>query len=131
MPIYLVYFISSILEITPRMPNRITSTLGFTLVTVFALLMGALAVAQPPGAEVTIKDFKFIPPEVRIKVGETVKWTNTEKRQYHSVWFQQAGDPEPPYIFPDEFTQRTFEKAGSFPYRCGPHPEMTGIVHVE
>ncbi|HBE92173.1 MAG TPA: plastocyanin, partial [Gammaproteobacteria bacterium] len=29
-----------------------------------------------------------------------------------------------------EFYERDFDKIGSFPYRCGPHPEMTGVVHV-
>ncbi|MES9904475.1 MAG: plastocyanin/azurin family copper-binding protein [Sedimenticola sp.] len=34
-------------------------------------------------------------------------------------------------MFPDETYLRTFNKPGNFPYRCGPHPEMTGIVTVE
>ena len=80
---------------------------------------------------VTIKDFKFIPQEITIKRGQVLRWENREKRQYHSVWFEAAGEEEPEdYIFPDESFEREFKQAGSFPYRCGPHPEMTGIVHV-
>lgn len=80
--------------------------------------------------EVGIKDFLFLPQEVTIKPGDSVRWINQEKRQFHSVWFQQLGEPEPDYLFPDDIYERKFEQAGDFPYRCGPHPEMTGVVHV-
>ena len=79
---------------------------------------------------VTIKDFKFIPQEITIKRGQTLHWENREKRQYHSVWFEAQGEPEPDYFFPDESFEREFKQTGSFPYRCGPHPKMTGTVHV-
>jgi plastocyanin len=82
-------------------------------------------------SEVEILKFKFIPQEITIKAGTTIRWTNKEKRQYHSVWFEQAGDPEPPYFFPDETFERSFDKPGVYPYRCGPHPKMTGTVIVE
>lgn len=80
---------------------------------------------------VIIKKFKFIPQEITIKRGETVKWENQEKRQYHSVWFEAQGEEEPDdYLFAGDSYERKFKQAGSFPYRCGPHPEMTGTVHV-
>jgi len=79
---------------------------------------------------VTIKDFSFNPQEITITRGETVRWENHEKRQYHSVWFEASGEEQPDYFFPDEFYERDFSEAGSFPYRCGPHPRMTGVVHV-
>ncbi|MCW8935668.1 MAG: cupredoxin domain-containing protein [Gammaproteobacteria bacterium] len=80
---------------------------------------------------VDIIKYKFEPQEITVTPGTTVRWTNKEKRQYHSVWFKQLNEVEPDYIFPDESYQRKFDKAGTFPYRCGPHPEMTGIVHVK
>ena len=80
---------------------------------------------------VIIKDFKFIPQKITIKQGQTLRWENREKRQYHSVWFEALGEEEPEdYLFPEDAYQREFQQTGSFPYRCGPHPEMTGIVHV-
>ncbi len=79
---------------------------------------------------VTIKNFAFNPQEITIKRGETIRWENIEKRQYHSVWFEALGEEEPDYIFPDESYEREFKETGSFPYRCGPHPRMTGKVHV-
>lgn len=79
---------------------------------------------------VIIKDFKFSPQEVTVKPGETIRWENHEKRQYHSVWFEASGEEEPDYFFPEEFYEHTFDNSGTFPYRCGPHPRMTGVVHV-
>lgn len=80
--------------------------------------------------DIEIKKFKFSPAEITIKVGDTIRWTNKEKRQYHSVWFEQLGEPEPDYFFPDEFFERTFNDVGDFPYLCGPHPRMKGTVKV-
>ena len=88
------------------------------------------ALAGDDTPQVIIKDFKFIPQEITIKRGQTINWLNQEKRQYHSVWFEALGEEEPDYIFPDENYQREFKKSGTFPYRCGPHPEMLGTVHV-
>jgi plastocyanin len=80
---------------------------------------------------IVIKDYKFIPPEITIRQGQTLRWENREKRQYHSVWFEALGEPEPEdYLFPDDTYERSFDKSGTFPYRCGPHPEMTGTVTV-
>ncbi|MCW8923868.1 MAG: cupredoxin domain-containing protein [Gammaproteobacteria bacterium] len=89
------------------------------------------AVAADESPLVIIKKFKFIPQEITIKRGQTLRWENHEKRQYHSVWFKALGEEEPDdYLFPDDSYERKFEESGSFPYRCGPHEEMTGIVHV-
>ena len=83
---------------------------------------------------VVIKKFKFIPQEITIKRGQKLRWENREKRQYHSVWFEALGEEEPDdYMFPDDESfaySREFKEVGTFPYRCGPHPKMTGIVHV-
>lgn len=79
---------------------------------------------------VEIYKMKFIPSEITIAQGDTVIWRNIEKRQYHSVWFKQLQDEDPDYFFPDESYQQSFDKAGNFPYECGPHPRMKGSVIV-
>ncbi|MDH5485398.1 MAG: plastocyanin/azurin family copper-binding protein [Gammaproteobacteria bacterium] len=79
---------------------------------------------------VEIQKFQFIPQQITVKPGTTVRWVNNEKRQYHSVWFEALDKEEPEYFFPDESYERHFANEGSFPYRCGPHPKMTGVVHV-
>jgi len=98
------------------------------------LLMLAIASHVSAGSDepkIIIKDYKFVPQKITIKRGQTLTWENQEKRQYHSVWFKALGEEEPAdYLFPEDTYERVFEETGSFPYRCGPHPEMTGTVHV-
>jgi len=88
------------------------------------------AAAQKP-VEVMIRDYRFFPPVVRIKVGESVKWINGEKRTSHSVLFPAENGLESERLFPDETWQRTFKQPGTYRYRCGPHEEMKGTVIVE
>lgn len=80
--------------------------------------------------EVSIVKMKFEPQQIKVRPGTTVKWVNNEKRSNHSVLFAQEGLPESERFFPGESWQRTFEKPGVYPYICGPHPEMTGVVEV-
>lgn len=98
--------------------------------TILLILSSLSAFAGGGDALVIIKDFKFIPQEITIKKGQTLRWENQEKRQYHSVWFEALDEEEPDYIFPEESYDRQFNQTGKFPYRCGPHPEMLGTVIV-
>ncbi len=81
--------------------------------------------------EVGIANYKFDPAEVHIKVGDRVRWVNREKRTSHSVVFTEEGGRESDRMFPDESWERTFVSPGRYPYSCGPHPEMKGIVVVQ
>ena len=95
----------------------------------FSVLLAQVAVAETH--EIEIKRMKFRTPELTIKPGDTVVWKNIEYRQYHSIWFEPLGEPEPiDYIYPGESYSRTFEMVGEFPYRCGPHPKMVGVINV-
>lgn len=85
---------------------------------------------EPVESVVSIINYEFVPNEITVRKGQKILWVNNEKRQYHSVWFEEAGDEEPQYFFPDESYAREFSEVGSFNYRCGPHPQMTGVVHV-
>lgn len=80
--------------------------------------------------EIEIADYRFVPAEVRVKVGDTVRWINREKRTSHSVLFIASGQ-ESERLFPAESWEKLFDRSGSQVYRCGPHPEMQGVVHVE
>ena len=80
--------------------------------------------------EVAIQDYKFTPAEVTIRVGDSVQWTNRERRTSHSVLFPAENGLESERLFPDESWQRRFSKAGRYDYTCGPHPEMKGVVIV-
>ncbi|MBI5901244.1 MAG: cupredoxin domain-containing protein [Rhodocyclales bacterium] len=95
-----------------------------------ALVFSFDACAQQT-VEVTIRDYKFLPAEVRIHAGDTVKWTNQEKRTSHSVLFPAENGLESERLFPGESWQRSFTVTGTHAYRCGPHEEMKGVVHVD
>ncbi len=81
--------------------------------------------------EVSIRDSRFEPAEVRIKRGDSVLWRNLERRTTHSVLFPAEGGLESERLFPGESWQRKFEQAGRHDYICGPHPEMKGAIVVE
>lgn len=80
--------------------------------------------------EVGISDYKFRPAELKVSRGTTVKWVNNEKRTAHSVLFLGPDGFESERFFPGDSYSRTFDKPGSYPYRCGPHEEMKGRIEV-
>ena len=105
-----------------------TRTLLMAMPALFALTAWA-------GEEVTVvimRDMAFQPQEVTVRVGDTVRWENHERRQFHNVWFRELGEDPSPYMFPDEHLEKTFGKPGVFPYVCEPHEDrgMTGVVTV-
>jgi plastocyanin len=130
---------------------RKASRLGvvFVLLLVFALLAGCgegnetsttstggTATTAGPGTtgagnavQVIMKDRAFDPKEVTIKAGDTVTWVNEDPTdhdvvanngEFKSELFDQGGT----FSF-------TFATAGTYPYFCSIHPDMTGTVIVE
>ncbi|TAN60097.1 MAG: plastocyanin [Magnetospirillum sp.] len=93
-----------------------------------AFLAGPVAAAET--ARVGMDKMLFVPRTLTIKPGTTVEWVNDEKRSNHSVFFEAEGLAESDRLFPGESWKRTFDKPGTYPYRCGPHPEMTGVIEV-
>ncbi len=94
------------------------------------LMLGVGLVAHADDVVVSIDKMKFEPQHLKIKPGTTVKWVNNERRNNHSVLFEKEGYPESDRLFPGESWQRSFDKPGLYPYLCGPHREMTGVIEV-
>ncbi len=95
-----------------------------------SLMLGGGAAFADAGATVSIKEYKFHPDTLTVKVGTTVRWVNDEKRTSHSVLF--LGEKmESERFFPGESYSRKFDAPGSYQYGCGPHPEMRGEIKVE
>lgn len=92
-------------------------------------LLFSSAIAQTT-VEVSIEGYRFVPAEVRVGSGDSVRWTNREKRTSHSVLFPAEQGLESERLFPDESWSRRFDKPGRYDYHCGPHPEMKGSVVV-
>jgi plastocyanin len=80
--------------------------------------------------EVKVSGFQFLPPSVTVKAGQAVKWTNEDPFS-HSVLFSADVSPEQPLGASGGTASITFPNAGSFPYICGIHNNMTGTVVVE
>jgi plastocyanin len=105
---------------------------------VLALLAAGAAAPLHSGtaggqAVVEIRDYRFIPAELTVRVGTTVRWENRERRQYHSIYFPGIDGLREDYFFPDESRERTFDTPGSYPYVCEPHDAshaMRGVIHV-
>ena len=98
--------------------------------TALATLLVLAGTSAAWAAEVRIKDYKFVPEKVTVKAGESVKWVNDEKRASHSIWFKGEGLPESERLFQGDSHERKFDRPGTYPYTCGPHPEMKGVVEV-
>jgi plastocyanin len=89
---------------------------------------GATA-ASIEGPAVTIRDFAFDPPEIRVPTGATVQWVN-EDFVVHSVT-SDDGSFDSGLVQPGEGYSRRFDAPGRYPYHCTPHPFMKGVVVVE
>lgn len=77
---------------------------------------------------VVIDKYQFQPKTVTVRPGTVVEWLNAEKRTSHSVIVE--GQPESERLFPGESFRFRFDRPGRFPIRCGPHPDMMGMVEV-
>ena len=75
--------------------NRLLNIIGGAI-----LLAVSTQFAQAEVHIVEMKKYKFIPDEITIKVGDTIKWLNTERRQYHTIWFKEAGEKTKHRILP-------------------------------
>lgn len=79
---------------------------------------------------VAIADFKFGPQDIKVKVGDTVTWTNNDTVR-HNVAGVDNELPVGELMGKGETYTYTFTKAGVFNYICSPHPYMMGSVTVE
>lgn len=94
------------------------------------LALFSLAALAQTVVEVSIEAYRFTPPQISIRAGDSVLWRNQEKRTSHSVVFPAEGGLESERLFPGESWQRRFDQPGRYEYQCGPHPEMKGLILV-
>jgi amicyanin len=89
-------------------------------------------VAMQPAGEniaVPIKNFTFTPTELRIKVGQTVTWTNEDSAQHDVV--ANDGSFKSELLSKGQSFSFTFTKAGTYDYVCTLHAPMKAKVIVE
>ncbi len=101
----------------------------FTSLSLAVLNTGSQAHAAATHAQVTIQNFAFSPSSISVQKGSTVTWTNRDNTA-HTVTGNTSGGPASGHIQPGKSYSFTFNSAGTFPYHCAIHPEMTGKVTV-
>ena len=77
--------------------------------------------------EVSIANNAFQPSTLTIELGTTVTWTNNQSTA-HNVIF---ADFSSPLMEEGETYSLKFDKAGTYTYKCGIHPSMTGKIIVK
>lgn len=77
---------------------------------------------------VTIKNFAFDPPAIRVSAGTTVTWTNEDSAS-HTIKSDANLFSSGTLNKGESFTF-TFTDPGTYTYACGIHPSMKGKVVV-
>ncbi len=111
----------------------------------FPVLAAAFALANPPAQRaavaspprtlqataapaVHISNFTFGPALLKVRIGQTVTWTNDDDIPHTVVAVDHSFKSK--VLDTGEHFSFTFTKAGLFPYFCSLHPHMTGKVMV-
>ena len=86
------------------------------------------------GRTVTVgmKNTRYVPMDVKVKVGDTVKWTNDDPFP-HTV--TKSGGPGPKFdsgtVGEGDTYEQKFTRAGTIDYVCTIHPRQVGTVRVD
>jgi plastocyanin len=92
----------------------------------------ATAPAKAPasgGTAVSVQDNTFDPGTIKVKVGDTVEWTN-EGGIAHTVTATGGADFDSGSLAPGDTFSFTADKAGTISYVCTFHPGMQGTIEV-
>ncbi len=100
----------------------------FGLLVAAAALLPAGQLRAAEDIKVSIDNFTFTPPELKVKVGDTVTWTNHDDIPHTVV---SAGKFRSKTLDTDQSFTFTFTETGDYKYFCGLHPHMTGMIKVE
>ena len=101
---------------------------------------GQKVVAQPSKAAATgtadhalhtvrIKDFKYSPPVLTVKAGDTVEWKNADIFTHTVTAVDKSFDSGP--INPGSSWKFVARRTGSFNYVCTLHPNMRAKLVVQ
>lgn len=77
---------------------------------------------------------QFVPSELTVKKGDTVKWVNNKMAPHNAVFESDAVKSHKDLVFsPGESYETTFNETGEFSYYCEPHrgAGMVGKIIVE
>ena len=83
-----------------------------------------------PGTIIVISNFTYSPSSITISPGDTITWRNDDAVG-HTVTSDSGSELNSPLLSQGQTYQHIFSSAGSFPYHCTVHPNMTASVTVQ
>ncbi|KKG12621.1 cupredoxin family copper-binding protein [Methanosarcina sp. 2.H.A.1B.4] len=83
--------------------------------------------AEDDIVDVEIRGYKYVPQNLTVKVGQTVRWTNNDTVLHDVV----GSGIKSEYLQKGEAFTYTFEEEGTYEYICKIHPWMAGEVIAE
>ncbi|KKG16739.1 hypothetical protein EO98_14895 [Methanosarcina sp. 2.H.T.1A.6] len=83
--------------------------------------------AEDDIVDIEIRGYKYIPQNLTVKVGQTVRWTNNDTVLHDVV----GSGIKSEYLQKGEAFTYTFEEEGTYEYVCKIHPWMAGEVIAE
>jgi plastocyanin len=93
-----------------------------------------VSVEAAPAASTSAQILKdsYAPQTITIKAGDTLTWTNvdTTPGNGHTVTSSGRGPLKSQSLSQGGTFSYTFATAGTYPYYCAIHPDMTGTVTV-
>jgi plastocyanin len=100
----------------------------FIAIAVAGLALVLAAPASTATSTVQIKSTGFVPATVTINQGDSVTWTNTDKKNHQVV--ANGGSFASPILTPGKSYTHTFRAGGTFRYHDGLHSTLRGTVTV-
>jgi plastocyanin len=94
-----------------------------------ACVLLPVAARSDGGGQIKIDNFTFTPAKLLVGKGTEVTWTNQDDIP-HTIVLTAIGVRSKALDTDKAFTYR-FDKAGTFSYVCGLHPQMHGQVVVK
>ena len=91
--------------------------------------MGTQDLTSQSQIDMDIVDFDFAMPDITIKKGTTITWTNQDEAR-HNVIATSGNGPKSELLAMGESYSYTFETVGKVTYICEPHPYMKGTINV-
>lgn len=90
---------------------------------------GCTTSSEAGAVSVGIENFAFAPAEVTAAVGETITWTNADSAPHTATLDDASCDTG--NIAQNASAGLVFDAAGTYPYHCTIHPNMTGAITIQ
>jgi plastocyanin len=84
--------------------------------------------SEAPAVTVNIQNFAFAPAEATAAVGETIGWTNGDSAPHTATLDDDSCGTGS--ITENATAGLVFDAAGTYPYHCNIHPNMTATITI-